>query len=66
MKEATTLQPERSRPEFECLEAWVRLKVKEFVQGILEEEVESLLGRARHGAHGAASLVLALRVESYA
>ena len=48
MKEATTLQPERSRPEFECLEAWVRLKVQEFVQGILEEEVESLLGRARH------------------
>ena len=47
MEEATTIQPDRSSPEFDCLEEWVRSKVQEFVQGILEEEVEGLLGRAR-------------------
>ena len=47
MEEATTIQPDRSSPEFDYLEEWVRSKVQEFVQGILEEEVEGLLGRAR-------------------
>ena len=48
MKEATTLQSELSRIEYESLEDWVRLRVQEFLQGILEEEVKSLLGRARY------------------
>lgn len=48
MKEATTKRADRSSFEFEHLEAWVRLRVQEFVQGILEEEVEGLLGRSRH------------------
>ena len=48
MKEATTIHTMESIPEFECLEDWVRLKVQGFIQGILEEEVESFLGRARY------------------
>jgi len=48
MEKVTTVHTEKSIPGFECLEDWVRLKVQEFIQGILEEEVESLLGRARH------------------
>jgi transposase-like protein len=35
-------------PEYAYLEDWVRLKVQGFIQGILEEEVESLLGRSRY------------------
>lgn len=37
----------QSRVEWEQLEEWVRLKVQEFVQGILEEEVTEFLGRRR-------------------
>ena len=48
MEEVTTVHTDQSTPEFEYLEDWVRLKVQEFVQEILEEEVENLLGRARH------------------
>ncbi len=48
MEEVTTVHTDRSTPEFEYLEDWVRLKVQGFIQGILEEEVESLLGRAKH------------------
>lgn len=48
MEEVTTVYTDRSTPEFEYLEDWVRLKVQGFIQGILKEEVESLLGRARY------------------
>jgi len=48
MKEAATIHTVESIPEFKYLEDWVRLKVQGFVQEILEEEVESLLGRARY------------------
>jgi putative transposase len=37
-----------SRPSYEDLEEWVRLKVQEFVQEILEEEVTEALGRGRY------------------
>lgn len=39
---------EESRPSYEDLEEWVRLKVQDFVQEVLEEEVVALLGRQRH------------------
>lgn len=39
---------EESRPSYQDLEEWVRLKVQAFVQEILEEEVLELLGRQRH------------------
>ena len=48
MKEVITTRTRESIPEYAYLEDWVRLKVQEFIQGILEEEVESLLGRSRY------------------
>ena len=35
-------------PTWETLEAWVRVKVREFVQAVLEEEVTDALGRQRY------------------
>src|SRR5262245_65976362 len=37
-----------TRPTWETLEAWVRGKVQEFVQAVLEEEVTEALGRPRY------------------
>src|SRR5262245_6453328 len=37
-----------TRPTWETLEAWVRVKVREFVQAVLEEEVTEALGRQRY------------------
>jgi transposase-like protein len=37
-----------TRPTWETLEAWVRVKVQEFVQAVLEEEVTEALGRRRY------------------
>jgi putative transposase len=48
MKEVSTRETKESMPEYAYLEDWVRLKVQGFIQGILEEEVESLLGRSRY------------------
>jgi len=48
MKEVITTRTRESIPEYGYLEDWVRLKVQGFIQGILEEEVESLLGRSRY------------------
>jgi transposase-like protein len=48
MGKVNTINRERSIPEYEHLEEWVRLKVQGFIQEILEEEVESFLGRAKH------------------
>lgn len=48
MKASTKFISEVPVPCFDDLEQWVRGKVQVFVQGILEEEVESFLGRARH------------------
>jgi transposase-like protein len=36
-----------SRPTWEALEAWARVKVQEFVQAVPEEEVTALLGRRK-------------------
>jgi len=38
----------KPRPTWETLETWVRGKVQEFVQELLEVEVTELLGRQRH------------------
>ena len=36
-----------SRPDWSDLEDWVRVKVQDFVQDILEEEVTEFLGRGK-------------------
>lgn len=36
-----------SSPTWETLEVWARVKIQEFVQGVLEEEVSELLGRQK-------------------
>lgn len=47
MKEVITPKSEQSSPLFDHLEDWLRLKVQGFIQDVLEEEVECLLGRAK-------------------
>jgi len=47
MTKLTTATTEPSRIIWEELEAWVRQKVQELVQAILEEEVTELLGRKK-------------------
>ncbi len=41
----------KAMPGFEDLEQWIRLRVQELLQAILEEEVEALLGRGRYERH---------------
>ena len=48
MGKVTTINRERSIPEYEHLEEWVRLKVQGFIQELLKEEVEAFLGRAKY------------------
>lgn len=48
MGKGITSHEKGSRPEYEHLEGWVRMKVQGFVQELLEEEVEALLGRAKN------------------
>jgi transposase-like protein len=54
MKEHTAMKKEnirgkqKSRVDYEVLESWVRERIQEHVQGLLEEEVEELLGRQRY------------------
>jgi len=48
MEKIITANLEGARVEFEHLEDWVRLKVQDFIQELLEEEVTYLLGRGRH------------------
>jgi transposase-like protein len=38
----------KTRPTWETLETWVRGKVQEFIQDVLEAEVTEVLGRQRH------------------
>lgn len=47
MRKETTEPRATSRPAWADLEHWVRGKVQEFVQGMLEEEVTEFLGRRR-------------------
>jgi putative transposase len=47
MEKETTEQGRKSSVEFEALESWARGKVQEYIQVLLEEEVEELLGRQK-------------------
>lgn len=47
MEEDITCKSDQSIPLFEHLDEWVRLKVQGFIQSVLEEEVENLLGRSK-------------------
>jgi len=47
MEKNITARPDGARVEFEHLEDWIRMKVQGFIQEMLEEEVELMLGRAR-------------------
>jgi putative transposase len=47
MEKRTTRDPDPSRVIWDHLEEWVRGKVQEMIQTILEEEVTALLGRGR-------------------
>src|SRR5262245_8873252 len=48
MRRSSRAETLAARPTWETLEAWVRAKVQEFVQDMLEEEVTDVLGRRRH------------------
>jgi len=61
MKKDNTAKSSPSTPGWEELEAFVRGKVQEFVQGILEEEVTELLGRARYERRAEVDPVLGYR-----
>ena len=47
MSNETTEATAQSRPEWDELENWVRGKVQQFIQGVLEEEVTEFLGRGK-------------------
>jgi putative transposase len=53
MSKETTISSQKSSPIFEkgivwdSLEEWVRKKVQEFIQALLEQEVTELLGRGK-------------------
>jgi len=48
MSKHTTEGSLSASPTWEGLEEWVRGKVQEFIQDLLEQEVTGLLGRARY------------------
>ena len=47
MGKVTTVPAESSSPVWDYLEEMVRVKVREFIQGLLEDEITELLGRAK-------------------
>ena len=47
MGKRTTREGDPSRVTWDHLEGWIREKVQELIQTILEEEVTELLGRSR-------------------
>ena len=47
MRKVTTVPAESSSPVWDYLEEMVRVKVGEFIQGLLEDEITELLGRAK-------------------
>ena len=48
VKEESIREPEKSRVDYEALEGWVRGRMQELIQELLEEEVEELLGRQKY------------------
>lgn len=47
MKKGSTSEVGKSRVSWETLEEWARLKIQEFLQELLEEELTSFLGRRK-------------------
>jgi transposase-like protein len=47
MGKLTTVERQTSSVIWDYLDDWVRLKVQEFIQAMLEEEVTELLGRRK-------------------
>jgi transposase-like protein len=47
MCKGSTEAGSKSRPDWEHIEEWARMKIQEFLQGVLEEEVTELLGREK-------------------
>ena len=47
MSNETIIDIPGSRPDWSDLEDWVRIKVQDFIQDILEEEVTEFLGRGK-------------------
>jgi hypothetical protein len=47
MRQRTTTGSKRSRIVWDNLKQWVRGKVQEFIQSLLEEEIMELLGRKK-------------------
>jgi len=47
MRKQTTTENQASRIVWDNLEEWVRRKVQEFIQSLLEEEIVELLGRQK-------------------
>jgi putative transposase len=56
MGKQTTTEAPRSSVTWGDLEEWVRLKVQEFIQSVLEEEVTDLLGRPKSERRGVDSI----------
>jgi putative transposase len=53
MEKQSTEGSAKSSVEFEALESWVRGKIQQYIQLLLEEEVEELLGRQKWERKGA-------------
>ena len=47
MKKSITETTSQSRATYEALEGLVRMKVQDFIQDIIEEEVAAFLGREK-------------------
>jgi transposase-like protein len=61
MKKQTTKESHPSTIVWDNLEEWVRMKVQEFIQSLLEEEVTELLGRQKSERRQAIDSPLAYR-----
>ena len=47
MKQKITREESSSINPYEALESWARAKVQDFIQRLLEQEVEEFIGRAK-------------------
>jgi transposase-like protein len=51
VKEQTTREESSSINPYEALESWARANVQDFIQRLLEEEIEEFIGRAKSERH---------------
>jgi putative transposase len=61
MKQKTTIQPLSSSQMWERLEVFVRERVQQFIQALLEEEVTELLGRSKSARRASVDTPTGLR-----